>query len=143
MNTQEMHKRLLENLIKITGKTAEELVPGLHAAGVEAHAAGDPAVNEVHKQFISGMAAELGLDFDGVEKYTPHFEDDREGVLSGLAKDSGKTESEVHEAFEKVGGQYREARSKAVAANHEGFVVRAAKELGLDRSIIEKAFIFD
>ena len=143
MNTQEMHDRLLENLIKLTGRTAEDLVPGLHKAGVEAHAAGDPAVNEVHAKFTQGMADELGISYDDVEKYTPKYESDRAGVLSGLAADSGKTEDEVHEAFAKVGGQYHEAYGKAVAENHEGFVVRAAKELGVDREIIEKGFIFE
>ncbi|MCI7551717.1 MAG: hypothetical protein PUK40_01530 [Actinomycetaceae bacterium] len=142
MNTQEMHERLLANLIKLTGKSADELVPGLHKAGEEAHAAGDPAVEEVHRQFTQGMADELGLSYDDIEKYTPMYDTDRPRVLAGLAKETGKTEQDIHEVFSKVGGKYGPAKAKAVADSHEGFVVRAAKELGLDRSIIEKAFEF-
>lgn len=142
MSTEEMHQKLLANLMEITGKNADELVPGLHAAGVEAHKVGDPAVNEVHAKFIEEMAAELGIDVDTMESYTPRF-GEREETLKGLADDSGKTTDEVHEAFSKVGGKYHDDYAKAKADNHEGFVVRMTKELNLDREIIEKAFIFD
>ena len=143
MNTQEMHDRLLENLIKLTGKSADELVPGLHSAGVEAHAAGDGAVNEIHKLFNAEMAAEVGISEEAMEAYTPMYTEDHDGVLPKLSQETGKSEDELHKAFEKVGGKYGPAYSEAKRANHEGFVVRAARDLNLDREIIEKAFIFE
>ncbi|MDD7384826.1 MAG: hypothetical protein SPI12_06165 [Actinomycetaceae bacterium] len=143
MKTQEMHEKFLANMIKLTGKTADELVPPIHKAGVEAHAAGDQPVNEARQKFFQAMADELGIEVERVSKYADDLKDDRPKALQDLIDETGKSKQEVLDAFHKAGPAHQEEYDNAVAANHEGFVVRAAKELGMDRSIIEKAFIFD
>ena len=143
MKTQEMHDRLLENLMKITGKGAEELVVGLHSAGVAAHAAGDGAVNEARAKFFAGVAAQLGVSKESVAKYADNLKDDHAQAVVDLMNETGKSKADVVKALHEVGLVHQGEYDEAVAANHEGYVVRAAEALGLDRSIIEKAFIFD
>lgn len=143
MKTQEMHDRLLANLVEQTGKSAEELVPGLHKAGVEAHAAGDGAVNEVRETFFAEVASTLGVPVESISKFADDLKDDWPAAKANIAKETGKSEDEVRGVLHEVGNKHMDAYKEAVAKNHEGFVVRAAKELGFDRAVIEKAFIFD
>ena len=143
MKTQEMHDRLLENLIKITGRDAADLVPPIHEAGVAAHAAGDGAVNEVRAQFFAGVAERLGVPVEEISKHADNLKDDWRQALIDIVESTGQDKETVRLALHEVGNEYMDEYKEAVAANHEGFVVRAAEKLGVDRSVIEKAFIFD
>ena len=143
MKTQEMHDKFLANMIKLTGKTAAELVPGIHKAGVEAHAAGDGAVNDARAAFFADVAAELGVAVEAISKYAEDLKDDWPAAKVNIAKETGKSEDEVRGVLHEVGNKHMDAYKSAVAANHQGFVERVAKELGYDEDLINKAFIFD